>query len=78
MRERAPRVWSRDDFAEAFRLANQSGYQGVLDGTLAVLAFAERNAALHVDQGRDERGRFVQKPQLHADSPIVVSARAEG
>lgn len=72
----APRVWSREDFAEAYKLANGDAWVQQLRGALAILSFAERNATLHVDQGRDERGRFLPKPQLHLDSPIVVEARA--
>lgn len=76
----APRVWSRDDFMEAARMCEHGEHRvyslSVCERVCGLLEFAERNAALTVDQGRDERGRFLPKPQLHTDSPIVIEARA--
>jgi hypothetical protein len=79
----SPRVWSRDDFLKAMKLVSVRHTPGQKDearwwaeSACAVLEFAESNAVLHVDQGRDERGRFLPKPQLHADSPLVIQARA--
>lgn len=83
----SPRVWSRDDFLDAARLCRVEDWRSSGDSyrtwmlkqcesICGILEFAERNATLHVDQGRDERGRFLPKPQLHLDSPIVIEARA--
>jgi hypothetical protein len=78
----APRVWSRADFLEALRLS------GVSDGSVAqdwavkacrILETIERevsHSASPLPTVRDERGRFLPKPQLHSDSPIVIEARA--
>lgn len=78
----SPRVWSRDDFLEAVKLSANGDYRKEqwegAQRACAVLEFAERNAVLHDGQQRDERGRFIAKPQLHLDSAIVTAARAGG